>query len=117
MHGSKRKGAAAFAVLTIASLAIVASAFARADVAPTAASAATAGCDSATIGFKGPITGDAAFIGKEQLGFAQYAIKKLGGGTIKLSQHDTQLDPAQASTVGDEAPRGRQRPRGRRPGR
>ena len=100
MHGSKRKGAAAFAVLTIAALAIVASAFARADVAPTAASASTAGCDSPTIGFMGPITGDAAFIGKEQLGFAQYAIKRLAKGKIKLTQGDTQLDPAQASTVG-----------------
>ena len=39
MHGSKRKGAAALAVLAIASLAVVASAFARADVAPTAAAA------------------------------------------------------------------------------
>ena len=64
------------------------------------ASAANAGCDSPKIGFQGPITGDAAFIGKEQLGFAQYAIKKLGGGKIKLSQQDTQLDPAQASTTG-----------------
>ena len=100
MHGSKRKGAAAFAVLIVAALAIVASAFARADVAPTAASAATAGCDTPTIGFQGPITGDAAFIGKETLSFAQYAIKKLGGGKIKLSQQDTQLDPAQASTTG-----------------
>ena len=100
MHGSKRKGAAAFAVLTIASLAIVASAFARADVAPTAASASNAGCDSPKIGFMGPITGDAAFIGKEQVGFAKYAIRKLAGGTIKLVEGDTQLDPAQASTVG-----------------
>ena len=100
MHGSTRKGAAAFAVLIIASLAIVASAFARADAGPAATAAASAGCDSPTIGFQGPITGDAAFIGKEQLGFAQYAIKKLGGGKIKLSQQDTQLDPAQASTTG-----------------
>ena len=100
MHGSKWKGAAAFAVLTIASLAVVASAFARADVGPAATAAPNAGCDSPTIGFQGPITGDAAFIGKEQLGFSQYAIKKLGGGKIKLSQQDTQLDPAQASTTG-----------------
>jgi len=100
MHGSKRKGAAAFAVLTIASLAIVASAFARSDVAPTAAAAPSASCANATIGFQGPITGDAAFIGKEQLGFAKYAIRKLAGGTIKLDEEDTQLDPAQASTTG-----------------
>jgi branched-chain amino acid transport system substrate-binding protein len=100
MHGSKRKGAAAFAVLTIASLAIVASAFARADIAPTATAAPSASCTNATIGFQGPITGDAAFIGKEQLGFAKYAIRKLAGGTIKLDEEDTQLDPAQASTTG-----------------
>ena len=91
---------AAFAVLIVASLAIVASAFARADAGPAASTVASAGCDSPKIGFQGPITGDAAFIGKEQLGFAQYAIKKLGGGKIKLSQQDTQLDPAQASTTG-----------------
>ena len=100
MHGSTRKGVAAFAVLAIASLAIVASAMARADVQPAATAAANAGCDSPKIGFQGPITGDAAFIGKEQLGFAQYAIRKLGKGKIKLSQQDTQLDPAQASTTG-----------------
>ncbi len=104
MHGSKRKGAAAavltIASLTIVSLAIVASAFARSDVAPTKAAASNAGCDNPSIGFMGPITGDAAFIGKEQLGFAKYAIRKLGGGTIKLVEGDTQLDPAQASTVG-----------------
>ena len=95
MHGSTRKGVAACAVL-----AIVASAMARADVQPAATAAANAGCDSPKIGFQGPITGDAAFIGKEQLGFAQYAIRKLGKGKIKLSQQDTQLDPAQASTTG-----------------
>ena len=99
MHGRTRKGAAALAVLIIASLAIVASAIARADAGPAATAAPSAGCDSPRIGFQGPITGDAAFIGKEQLGFAQYAIRKLGGGTIKLVQQDTQLDPAQASTT------------------
>lgn len=99
MHGRTRKGAAALAVLITASLAIVASALARADVGPAATAAPNAGCDSPKIGFQGPITGDAAFIGKEQLGFAQYAIRKLGGGKIKLVQQDTQLDPAQASTT------------------
>jgi branched-chain amino acid transport system substrate-binding protein len=99
MHGRKRKGAGAVGLLAIVSLALAATALARVD-APTATAAPNAGCDNPTIGFQGPITGDAAFIGKEQLGFAQYAIKKLGGGTIKLSQQDTQLDPAQASTTG-----------------
>ena len=97
MHGRKRNGAVAVALLAIASLVVAASAIARVD-APAATAAPSAGCDSPKIGFQGPITGDAAFIGKEQLGFAQYAIKKLGGGKIKLLQQDTQLDPAQATT-------------------
>jgi branched-chain amino acid transport system substrate-binding protein len=87
-------------VLVITSLVVVASALARADVGPTATAAPSASCTGAKIGFMGPITGDAAFIGKEQLGFAKYAIRKLGGGKIKLVEGDTQLDPAQASTVG-----------------
>ena len=99
MHGRKRKGAAVVGLLAIVSLAIAATALARVD-APAATAAPNAGCDNPTIGFQGPITGDAAFIGKEQLGFAQYAIRKLGGGTIKLLQQDTQLDPAQAATTG-----------------
>ena len=99
MHGRKRKGAAAVGLLAIASLAVAATALARVD-APAATAAPSAGCDSPKIGFMGPITGDAAFIGKEQLGFGQYAIRKLAGGKIKLVQGDTQLDPAQASTVG-----------------
>ena len=49
----------------------------------------------------GPITGDAAFIGKEQLGFSRYAIRTLGGGTIKLVEGDTRLDPARAATVAE----------------
>jgi branched-chain amino acid transport system substrate-binding protein len=99
MHGRKRKGAAAVGLLAVVSLAIAATALARVD-APAATAAPNAGCDSPKIGFQGPITGDAAFIGKETLSFAQYAIRKLGGGKIKLSQQDTQLDPAQASTTG-----------------
>ena len=59
----------------------------------------SASCESPRIGFLGPLTGDAAFIGKEQLGFARYAIRNLGGGTIKLVEGDTQFDPARASAV------------------
>ena len=48
----------------------------------------------------GPITGDAAFVGKEQLGFARYAIRTLAAGRIRLVPGDTQLEPARAATVG-----------------
>jgi len=99
MHGITRKAVGALSVLGIVSLAVVASAFARPD-GSAAVAAPSAGCDNAKIGFMGPITGDAAFIGKEQLGFAKYAIRKLGKGNVSLVEGDTQLDPAQASTVG-----------------
>jgi branched-chain amino acid transport system substrate-binding protein len=63
------------------------------------AQAPSAGCISPRIGFMGPITGDAAFIGKEQLGFAKYAIRNLGAGKVKLIEGDTQLRPERAVTV------------------
>jgi branched-chain amino acid transport system substrate-binding protein len=77
---------AAFGALVIASLAV-------------AAPAPSTACESPRIGFMGPITGDAAFIGKEQLGFSRYAIRNLGGGTIRLVEGDTRLDPARATAV------------------
>ena len=56
-------------------------------------------CERPRIGFMGPLTGDASFVGKEQLGFARYAIRKLGAGTIRLDAADTQLDPRRAATA------------------
>ncbi len=56
----------------------------------------------ASIGFEGPITGPVAVLGKEQLGFAQLALSmdnKANKTQIKIVQGDTQLDPAQATTV------------------
>lgn len=47
----------------------------------------------------GPITGEAAFIGKEQLGFARYAIRLLGERAVRLVEVDTQLDPVRAATA------------------
>ena len=99
MHGFTRKAVSATGVLAVIALAVVASAFARAD-APASVTAPSVSCANASIGFQGPITGDAAFIGKEQRGFARYAIRRLAQGKIKLVEQDTQLDPAQASTTG-----------------
>jgi len=64
---------------------------------PAAATVAEAGCETPSIGFMGPLTGSAAFIGKEQLGFARHAIRRLGGGQVRLFESDTQLDPRQAA--------------------
>jgi branched-chain amino acid transport system substrate-binding protein len=50
-----------------------------------------------------PITGDAGSIGTEQLNFAKFAVDRFNeenGTDFTLVEGDTQLDPAQASTVG-----------------
>ena len=67
----------------------------------SSSSAATKSC-VATIGIEGPLTGPVAVLGQEQLHFAQLALLKdnLANQTkITLVQGDTQLNPAQATTV------------------
>jgi branched-chain amino acid transport system substrate-binding protein len=54
------------------------------------------------IGVMGPFTGDVAAIGQEQLNWAKFGVEKYNeenGTTFQLVEGDTQLDPAQASTV------------------
>jgi branched-chain amino acid transport system substrate-binding protein len=81
-------------LLAVAAAAAVALLPARTGAAP---GKALARCERPRIGFLGPLTGSAAFIGKEQLGFARYAVRGLGGGAIRLVEADTRLDPAQAA--------------------
>jgi branched-chain amino acid transport system substrate-binding protein len=57
---------------------------------------------SASIGIEAPLTGQVAVLGQEQLAFAKLAIQaddKANGTNITLVQGDTQLMPAQATTV------------------
>src|SRR5580693_2253702 len=57
---------------------------------------------STSIGFEGPITGPASPVGLEQLHFAQLALamdNTANKTKITLVQGDTQLNPAQATTV------------------
>ncbi len=65
------------------------------------ASSATKSC-VATIGMEGPLTGQVAFLGQEQLHFAQLALamdNTANKTKISIVQGDTQLNPAQATTV------------------
>jgi branched-chain amino acid transport system substrate-binding protein len=67
----------------------------------TTASGATKSC-VASVGMEGPLTGPVAVLGQEQLHFAQLALAKdnLANKTkISIVQGDTQLNPAQATTV------------------
>jgi branched-chain amino acid transport system substrate-binding protein len=67
----------------------------------SSASGATKSC-VASVGMEGPLTGPVAVLGQEQLHFAQLAAAKdnLANKTrISIVQGDTQLNPAQATTV------------------
>jgi branched-chain amino acid transport system substrate-binding protein len=88
------------ATVTMAALAIVASAVAR----PSTFAAGSLSCTKGVqIGMLAPITGPAASIGGDQLHWAQFYAtqwnKVKGHVKIKIVQGDTQLDPSKASTV------------------
>src|SRR5918996_4447594 len=56
-----------------------------------------------SIAIMAPITGDAASIGQEQLNWGKFAVDRFNeehGTAFRLVEGDTQLDPAQASTLG-----------------
>jgi branched-chain amino acid transport system substrate-binding protein len=58
-----------------------------------------------SVGVMGPFTGDAASIGKEQLNWAKFAVERFNTDnktSYALVEGDTQLDPAQASTVAQQ---------------
>ena len=93
----KKRSGIATALALVAVVACVA-ALAGGRAAP--ASAAGIPCDGLPIGFMAPITGFVAFIGGEQLHWAQYSLDKFNkenGTSFTLSQFDTQdLNPALA---------------------
>jgi branched-chain amino acid transport system substrate-binding protein len=100
------KGRLVLAVAAVGSLAVVGcsssgSSSTAAGGGAGSASAATKSC-VASVGFEGPITGPVPALGTEQLHFAQLAVAtdNLANKTkITLVQGDTQLNPAQATTV------------------
>ena len=76
---------------------------ASASASSTAAAGGSSGGKCAvSVGFEGPITGPVAMLGAEQLHFAELAISQdnaANGTNVSLAQGDTQLQPAQATTV------------------
>jgi branched-chain amino acid transport system substrate-binding protein len=58
-----------------------------------------------SVGVMGPFTGDAASIGQEQLNWAKFAVERFNAEnktSYAMVEGDTQLDPAQASTVAQQ---------------
>ena len=97
-----------FALLAaVAALAVVAAAYASParKAAPAVAvrsAAAAVPCTNAKLAIMAPLTGDAGFLGVEQLSWAKYAVQTMNkalGMKVGLYQGDTQLDPALASTL------------------
>jgi branched-chain amino acid transport system substrate-binding protein len=71
--------------------------------AATAAPSATIDCRAASLGIAAPLTGPAAFLGQEQLSWAQFAVvnyNKQFKTNFKIAQGDTQLSASLARTVG-----------------
>jgi branched-chain amino acid transport system substrate-binding protein len=69
---------------------------------PAAVAGPAAVCERPSIGFMGPLTGTAAFIGKEQLGFARYARRLLARDDVRLVESDTRLAPRRAAQIARE---------------
>jgi branched-chain amino acid transport system substrate-binding protein len=103
----KRIGSIAL-LASVVALAVAAAAIARpATVTAKASAAAGASCKAGvSIGMLAPVTGPAGSIGSDQLHWAQFYVntwnKVKGHVKIKLVQGDTQLDPAKATTVGQQ---------------
>jgi branched-chain amino acid transport system substrate-binding protein len=105
MEAYPMKGRLVLAVAAVGSLAVAgcssSSSSSAAGGGSTSSSASTKSCTT-SIGFEGPITGPVAPLGAEQLHFAQLALatdNAANNTKITLVQGDTQLQPAQATTV------------------
>ena len=60
-------------------------------------------CSSASLGFAGPLTGPAAFLGQEQISWSRFAAQQFNRQNktnFKIVQGDTQLSASLARTVG-----------------
>lgn len=89
----------ALALVLVVAASVTAAAIAK----PSSPARAAADCRGASLGIASPLTGPAAFLGQEQLSWAQFAVasyNKQFGTAFKIVQGDTQLSAALARTVG-----------------
>ena len=100
------KGRLVLAMAAVGSLAVAGCSSSSSSSAASGGSTSGSGASTksciASIGFEGPITGPVAVLGTEQLHFAQLAVSMDNAANktkISIVQGDTQLQPAQATTV------------------
>jgi len=95
------KGTVVIAATALGALALAACGSSGGSSASGGSSSAPKAC-VASIGMEGPLTGPVANLGQEQLHFAQLAVSQDNAANktkISIVQGDTQLQPAQATTV------------------
>ena len=95
-----RRGLIAAAIAVLASAAVVTAAVAKTS---EPAGLAKADCTSSTLGFMGPLTGPAGFLGQEQLSWLRFGVLRYNtasGTKFKVAPGDTQLKSPVALTVG-----------------
>jgi branched-chain amino acid transport system substrate-binding protein len=95
-----RKGLIAASLGLLAAAVIVTSALAKSEAAATPAQVAA--CTNVSLGFLGPLTGPAAFLGQEQISWLRFGAQKYNqenGTRFKVANGDTQLKAPVARTV------------------
>jgi branched-chain amino acid transport system substrate-binding protein len=95
-----RKGFAAAAFALLASVVVVSAGVAR--TSSPASTAQIAECTNVSLGFLGPLTGPAAFLGQEQISWLRFGVQKYNkanGTKFKVVPGDTQLKAPVARTV------------------
>ena len=95
-----RRGLIAVAIAVLASAAVVAAAVAK--TSGPAAPAQIAACTDVDLGFLGPLTGPAGFLGQEQISWLKFGVQKVNKATgtkFAVAQGDTQLKAPVALTV------------------
>jgi branched-chain amino acid transport system substrate-binding protein len=98
-----KRAATVLGLVLLVAASVAATAIARPSHATGPASAEAINCRGASLGFAGPLTGPAAFLGQEQLSWSQFAVAQFNRQfktSFKLVQGDTQLSASLSRTVG-----------------
>ena len=96
-----RKGLIAVALALLASVAVATAAVARPSASATPAQVAA--CTNVSLGFLGPLTGPAGFLGQEQISWLRFGVQKFNKEKktqFQVAEGDTQLKAPVALTVG-----------------
>ena len=98
-----KRAASALALVGLVAAVVAATAIARPAKATSPTASGATACTGASLGFAGPLTGPAAFLGQEQISWSKFAAVQYNRQfktNFKVVQGDTQLSASLARTVG-----------------